>query len=79
MDRLFLDANVFFSAAYRADARLRELWILRDVEIGASRYALEEASANLSDEAQPPRLLELSEQLQFRSWRAPTARKNCVA
>jgi len=43
MDRLFLDANVLFSAAYMADARLRELWRLRDVELWTSRYALEEA------------------------------------
>ena len=66
MDRLFLDANVLFSAAYTADARLRELWMLRDVEIWTSRYALEEARVNLSDEAQRQRLLELSESLQFR-------------
>src|SRR6266576_3017487 len=66
MDRLFLDANVLFSAAYMADARLRELWRLRDVELWTSRYAVEEARVNLSDEAQRQRLLELSEPLQFR-------------
>jgi predicted nucleic acid-binding protein len=66
MDRLFLDANVLFAAAYMADARLRELWMLRDVEIWTSRYALEEARVNLSDEGQRKRLLELSEPLQFR-------------
>src|SRR5579864_7517588 len=66
MDRLFLDANVLFSAAYTPDARLRELWMLRDVEIWTSRYALEEARVNLSDEVQRKRLLELSESLQFR-------------
>jgi predicted nucleic acid-binding protein len=61
MDRLFLDANVLFSAAYTADARLRELWMLRDVEIWTSRYALEEARVNLTDEAQRKRLLEAGE------------------
>jgi predicted nucleic acid-binding protein len=66
MDRLFLDANVLFSAAYMADARLREPWRLRDVELWTSRYALEEARVNLSDEAQRERLLDLSEPLQFR-------------
>ena len=66
MDRLFLDANVLFSAAYMADARLRELWRLRDVELWTSRYAVEEARVNLSDEVQRQRLLELSEPLQFR-------------
>jgi uncharacterized protein len=65
MDRVFLDANVLFSAACMADARLRELWRLRDVELWTSRYALEEARVNLSDEAQRQRLLELSEPLQF--------------
>jgi len=66
MDRLFLDANVLFSAAYMADARLRELWRLRDVELWTSRYAVEEARVNLSDEVLRRRLLELSEPLQFR-------------
>ncbi|HWZ79624.1 MAG TPA: PIN domain-containing protein [Candidatus Sulfotelmatobacter sp.] len=69
MDRLFLDANVLFSAAYMANARLRELWRLRDVELWTSRYALEEARVNLSDEVQRQRLLELSEPLQFREAR----------
>jgi hypothetical protein len=66
MDRLFLDAKVLFSAAYTADARLRELWMLRDVEIWTSRYALEEARVNLSDEVQRQRLLKLWESPQFR-------------
>jgi hypothetical protein len=66
MDRLLLDANGLFSAAYMAGARLRELWRLRDVELWTSRYALEEARVNLSDEAQRERLLDLSEPLQFR-------------
>ena len=66
MDRLFLDANVLFSAAYMANARLRELWRLRDVELWTSRYAVEEARVNLSDEVLRRRLLELSEPLQFR-------------
>ena len=66
MDRLFFDANLLFSAAYTADARLRELWMLRDVEIWTSHYGLEEARVNLSDEVQRVRLVELSESLQFR-------------
>jgi predicted nucleic acid-binding protein len=40
--------------------------MLRDVEIWTSRYALEEARVNLTDEAQRKRLLELSEPLRFR-------------
>lgn len=48
MDRLFLDANVIFSAAYKPDARVRELWGLARVELVTSGYALEEASRNLA-------------------------------
>ncbi len=33
MDRLFLDANVLFSAAYRDDSGLQRLWDLSDVEL----------------------------------------------
>jgi len=65
MDRLFLDANVLFSAAYRADARLLQLWKLRSVALCSSRYALAEAKINLDDEVQRRRLAELAEKLQL--------------
>jgi len=65
MDRLFLDANVLFSAAYRANAGLVELWRLRDVVLCSSRYALEEARINLLEEAQRNRLTRLSARLQL--------------
>jgi hypothetical protein len=52
MDRLFLDANVLSSAAYRSDAGLRRLWSLDNVELCTSGYALEEARVNLSEETQ---------------------------
>jgi uncharacterized membrane protein HdeD (DUF308 family) len=35
LDRVFLDANVLFSAAYRADAGLGRLWNLKDVALVA--------------------------------------------
>jgi predicted nucleic acid-binding protein len=60
MDRLFLDANVLFSAAYKIDARLLSLWNLRDVTLCSSHYALEEARFNLLDEGQGTRLTKLS-------------------
>ena len=60
MDRLFLDANILFSAAYKTDARLREFWKLKDVVLCSSRYALEEASINLTNEDQRVRLHNLS-------------------
>ena len=48
MHVLFLDANVLFSAAYRAESPLRELWTLPETELVTSDYALEEARRNLS-------------------------------
>jgi len=65
MDRLFLDANVLFSAAYRANAGLLELWKLRGVILCSSDYALEEARINLSEEAQRRRLARLARGVQF--------------
>lgn len=56
MDRLFLDANVLFSAAYRVNAGLLSLWKLKKVQLCSSRYALEEARINLAEEAQRERL-----------------------
>jgi len=38
MDRLVLDANVLFSAAYKANSRLLELWKLDDVVVGGSPF-----------------------------------------
>ena len=46
-DRLFLDANVLFSAAYRQNSGLRRLWQLNEVDLLASGYAVEEARRNL--------------------------------
>jgi predicted nucleic acid-binding protein len=47
VDRLFLDANVLFSAAYREDAGVRRLWDLPEAELVTSAYAVEEARRNL--------------------------------
>jgi len=49
VDRVFLDANVLFSAAYRPTSKLRELWRRPDVELLTSAYAVEEALRNLDD------------------------------
>lgn len=56
MDRLFLDANILFSAAYRVNAGLLALWRLRGVKLCSSRYAVEEARINLDEPAQKDRL-----------------------
>jgi predicted nucleic acid-binding protein len=58
VDRLFLDANVLFSAAYRERSPLLRLWGLPDVELLTSAYAAAEAERHL-DEKQRPRLVEL--------------------
>lgn len=65
MDRLFLDANVLFSAAYRPGAGLLQLWRLKDVVLCSSRYALEEARINLVDADQLTRLESLSAPLHW--------------
>jgi predicted nucleic acid-binding protein len=63
MDRVFLDANVLFSAAYRPSTGLLRLWKLANVTLCTSRYALEEARANLVDKAQQDRLEKISANL----------------
>ena len=61
MDRLLLDANVLFCAAYRPGAGLLRLWKLKNAILCSSRYALEEARINLDEETQRTRLHKLSE------------------
>ena len=63
MDRLFLDANILFSAAYREDSGLLQLWKLLDVELITSAFALEEARRNLDSEDQKTRLNSLMQDL----------------
>jgi len=65
MDRLFLDANVLFSAAYAPRSGLLKFWELPQVLLCTSQYALEEARANLSKESQRDRLARLAASLQF--------------
>jgi uncharacterized protein len=65
MERLFLDANVLFSAAYRPNAGLLRLWKLRKAILCSSHYALEEARINLTNEVQRGRLTRLSKSIQL--------------
>lgn len=65
MDRIFLDANVLFSAAYREDSSLRRLWDLKDVVLLTSAYALEEARRNLDAAEQRDRLEGLASHLEI--------------
>ncbi len=63
--RVLLDANVLFSAAYRAQAGHAGLWKLRGVYLIASLYAAQEAANNLNEEDQQSRLRELIEKLEI--------------
>jgi predicted nucleic acid-binding protein len=56
LDRLFLDANVLFSAAWRENSGLLRLWNLREAELMSSAYAVDEARRNLSDSEARARL-----------------------
>lgn len=48
--RVFLDANVLFSAAHRAQNGLLALWALPDTTLVTSDYAVLEARRNLEGE-----------------------------
>ncbi len=48
MDRVFLDANVLYSAAYLERSGLARLWTLDHIELLSSAYAIEEARRNLA-------------------------------
>lgn len=67
--RLFLDANVLFSAAYRPDGGVRRLWLVPGVELVTSDYAIDEARRNLPVVEQRVRL----DELLARVTRVPTA------
>ena len=56
MDRVFLDANVLFSAAYRLDSGLLVLWARADTTLLTSAHAVEEARRNLPGDDQRRRL-----------------------
>lgn len=65
MDRLFLDANVLFSAAYRENSGLLRIWELEDIKLVTSAYAFVEAQRNLNTDDQLSRLEELVRHLQI--------------
>jgi uncharacterized protein len=65
MDRLFLDANILFSAADRPQAGLLRLWKLKDVTLCSSHHAREEARINLPERAQQNRLEKLARKIQW--------------
>lgn len=48
MIRVFLDANVLFSAAYREGNGILRLWELSGIHLVTSSYAVEEAERNIA-------------------------------
>ena len=48
VDKIFLDANILFSAAYTPDSGLLRLWSAKSVRLFTSQFALEEARRNLA-------------------------------
>ena len=65
MDIVFLDANVLFSAAYRANSRLRQLCQLPTIQLLTSGYAVEEARRNLAVQDQRDALASLMQPIQI--------------
>lgn len=63
--RVFLDANVLFSAAYREQAGLAVLWKLHGVHLVTSLYAVQEAASNLNQEDAQSRLRDLIEEVEI--------------
>jgi len=56
LDRVFLDANVLFAAAWAPRSRLLRLWDIETAALITSPYAVEEARRNLPRPAQRGRL-----------------------
>jgi predicted nucleic acid-binding protein len=54
--RLFLDANVLFSVAWKDGSKVARIWQIPDVELVASNYVVEECRRNLPREDQLKRL-----------------------
>jgi uncharacterized protein len=64
-DRVFLDANILVSAAWRSDSGLVTLWALTDIELLTSAYAILEADRNLATPEQRTRLYRLIQRVEI--------------
>lgn len=56
MDRVFLDANILFYAAYKSKAGVLRLWAMEDVRLLTAESAAIEARRNLDTDEQRGRL-----------------------
>jgi predicted nucleic acid-binding protein len=59
MIRVFLDANILFSCAWRESSGISRLWERSDLQLVTSAYALREAESNLATK-KPDSLARLS-------------------
>lgn len=64
-DRVFLDANILVSAAWRANNGLLALWKLADVDLLTSAYAIVEADRNGRTAEQRTRLYRLVQSVEI--------------
>jgi predicted nucleic acid-binding protein len=64
-DRVFLDANVLFSVAWREDSGLARLSRVPAATLITSRYALAEAERNLETDEQRSRLATFAKNIRF--------------
>jgi predicted nucleic acid-binding protein len=65
VNRVFLDANVLFSAEWRENTGLLRLWQSSDTTLLTSRYAYAEAARNLETGEQRRRLAALMVEIQL--------------
>lgn len=63
MTRIFMDANVLFSAVYRENTTLLRLWQISNVALITSAYAVQEATVNLNNPEQRNRLAKLLKEM----------------
>jgi predicted nucleic acid-binding protein len=57
--RLFLDANILVSAAWKEDSKVARIWRIPDVELVTSDHVVTECTRNLPREEQQKRLGQL--------------------
>lgn len=74
--RLFLDANILVSAAWKSNSRLLRLWQLPGVERVASNYIVDECLRNLPLPAQQKRLDQLLLSVRVLNFRRPPSLQN---
>lgn len=60
--RVFLDANILFSASHKADHRFLEFWRMRDLIPMASMYVADEVQRNCVNESHAARFAHLLSQ-----------------